>query len=225
MKAAHARLLVLVAWAATFLLLWATASSSRYLGARTQWLVPLGAVALGGAAIMNAASRRGGARLRTGEAVGLLGLLVPLVAVLLVPHAQLGAYAASHKSSAFFPAVKPRPPATPRDVTLLDVKIAERDPEFALISHIHPGTRVELVGVVTRVRHRGFELTRFFITCCIADAQPLSIHVDARRALRLDQWVRVDGTLTSRGSRLALDADTVTPVTRPSNPYLSFSSG
>jgi uncharacterized repeat protein (TIGR03943 family) len=222
MTAARARLLVLAAWEAMFVALWASASASRYLGARTQWLVPLGAVTLAGAALVGALSIRGAGRLRVGEAVGLFVLLLPLVAALLVPHAQLGAYAAAHKSSAFFPAVKPKPPATPRDVTLLDVKVAERDPEFALVSHIRPGTRIELVGVVTRARHGRFGLTRFFITCCIADAQPLTIDVRSPRLVHIDEWVRVVGTLSADGRRLALDADRLSQIPKQKDPYLAF---
>ena len=222
---AHARLLIVGAWAALFAVLWATSSSSRYLGVRTQWLVPLGAVTLGAATVIGLVGARHADRLRVGEALGLFAMLVPLAGVLLVPHAELGAFAAAHKSSAFFPAVEPKPPATPRDVTLLDIKIAERDEMFALVSHIHPGTRIDLAGVVTRLAPGRFALTRFFITCCIADAQPLSIIVRSPHAVELDRWVRAVGSLTRDGPHLALVADRVSAIERPSDPYLTFSSG
>jgi uncharacterized repeat protein (TIGR03943 family) len=215
-----ARLTVIASWAALFVVLWATGASSRYLGARTQWLVPFGAVTLVGAFALALRGPRHGARLRAGEGIGLLLLCVPLAGALLVPHAELGAYAASHKSTGFFPAVKPRPPATPRDVTLLDVKVAQRDDFYALVSHIHPGTRVDLVGVVTHADAKGFSLTRFYITCCIADAQPLTIHVHQSTNPRVDDWVRVVGKLTDDWT---LAADRVTRVPKPGEPYLSFS--
>jgi uncharacterized repeat protein (TIGR03943 family) len=216
-----ARLAVIASWAALFVVLWATGASDRYLGARTQWLVPFGAVTLAGAFALALAGPRRGSRLRAGEGVGLLLLCVPLLGALLVPHAELGAYAASHKSTGFFPAVKPKPPATPRDVTLLDVKVAQRDGLYALASHIHPGTRVDLVGVVTHADARRFSLTRFYITCCIADAQPLTLVVHTNASPRVDEWVRVVGRLTHDWS---LDADRVTRVPKPGEPYLSFSS-
>jgi hypothetical protein len=127
-----ARLAAIAGWASLFVVLWATGASSRYLGARTQWLVPFGAITLVGALVLSARAPRRGAGLRAGEGAGLLLLFVPLVAALLVPHAELGAYAASRKSTGFFPAVRPRPPATPRDVTLLDVEVAQRDDLYAL---------------------------------------------------------------------------------------------
>jgi uncharacterized repeat protein (TIGR03943 family) len=216
-----ARLAVVAAWAALFVALWATGASSRYLGARTQWLVPFGAVTLVGALALALLGPRRGGRLRAGEGLGLFLLCVPLVGALLVPHAELGAYAASHKSSGFFPAVKPKPPATPRDVTLLDVKVAQRDDLYALASHIHPGTRVDVVGVVTHAGAREFSLTRFYVTCCIADAQPLTIGVRSSANPRADEWVRVVGTLTRDW---ALAADRVARVAKPGEPYLSFSS-
>jgi uncharacterized repeat protein (TIGR03943 family) len=216
-----ARLAAVAAWAALFVVLWATGASSRYLGERTQWLVPFGAVTLVGAFALALAGPRRGGRLRAGEGIGLLLLCVPLVGALLVPHAELGAYAASRKSSAFFPAVKPRPPATPRDVTLLDVKVAQRDDFYALVSHIHRGTRVDLVGVVTHTGPDSFSLTRFYITCCIADAQPLTIVVRSRARPHVDEWVRVVGPLTRDW---ALAADRVARVPKPREPYLSFSA-
>ena len=42
-----ARTLVLAAWAALFAVLWAADEGQRYLGPRTQWVIPFGALALG----------------------------------------------------------------------------------------------------------------------------------------------------------------------------------
>lgn len=222
--AGRLRIAVTASWAGFFYVLWFTGTSDRYLGARTQWLVPFGAVALTVVVVLAARSWRSGPALRAGEAVGLLALVVPLALVLLVPHAELGAYAASKKSGSFFPAVKPAPPATPRDVTLLDVRIAEGDPLFALVSHIHRGTRVGLLGLVTQTGAGHFGLTRFYITCCIADAQPLTIDVDWRRPVVKNQWVFVTGNLQRPTKHYVLAADSVVARHSPRDPYLGFSS-
>jgi hypothetical protein len=37
---------VLALWAGFFIVLWTTGTSDRYLGSRTQWVVPFGAVVL-----------------------------------------------------------------------------------------------------------------------------------------------------------------------------------
>jgi len=224
-SARGARLATLGAWAAFFTYLWLTGSSARYLGARTQWLVPFGAVTLWVAIALVVRTPRSRTSLGAREALGLLALAVPLAAAALVPRAELGAYAAAHKSSTFFPALKPAPPATPRDVTLLDVRIAEDDPTFALVSHIHDGTRVGLLGLVTHTGTGGFSLTRFYVTCCIADAQPVTIVVRWRGPVARDGWVWVLGTLRRNGKRYALAADHVAPRHPPAHPYLGFGSG
>jgi uncharacterized repeat protein (TIGR03943 family) len=222
--AGRARLAVTAVWALFFYALWLTGTADRYLGARTQWLVPFGAVTLTVAAVLSWRASRPRASLRLAEAVGLLALFVPLALVALVPHAELGAYAANHKSGSFFPAVKPRPPATPRDVTLLDVRVAEDDDVFALASHIHRGTRVGLLGLVTARRPAGFTLTRFYITCCVADAQPLTIDVNSARPVTRNEWVWVTGILDRRSKHYSLTADRVAPRRPPASPYLSFTS-
>ena len=222
--ARSARLAVLAAWAFFFAYLWASGSSTRYLGARTQWLVPFGAVTLAAAVVLTLRTPRTRAALGLREGAGLLLLLLPLAATFLVPHAELGAYAAAHKSSGFFPAVKPRPPATARDVTLLDIRVAERDDTFALVSHIHDRTRVGLLGVVTHTGGGRFSLTRFYVTCCVADAQPLTIQVRWPRAVHRDSWVWVVGNLRRDGPRYEVVADHVEPRHSPSQPYLGFST-
>jgi uncharacterized repeat protein (TIGR03943 family) len=223
--AGRSRIVVTAVWAAFFYVLWLTHGSARFLGTRTQWLVPFGAITLTVAAALALRSQR---RTRTplslAEAIGLFTLVVPLALLLLAPHAQLGAYAASRKATSFFPAVKPPPPATPRDVTLLDIRVAEDDNVFALTSHIHSGTRVGLLGLVTGVGTGRFSLTRFYITCCIADAQPVTIQVEWPRPVTRNHWVWVTGVLRAPSSRFTLAADAVTPRPSPSDPYLSFSS-
>jgi uncharacterized repeat protein (TIGR03943 family) len=222
--ASRLRIAVAAAWAGFFYILWFTGTTDRYLGARTQWLVPFGAVTLTVLVALAARSWRSGPALRAGEATGLLALVIPLVLVLLVPHAELGAYAASRKSGSFFPAVKPAPPATPRDVTLLDVRIAEGDPLFATVAHIHRGTRVGLLGLVSGSSPGHFALTRFYITCCIADAQPVTLAVDWRRPVVKNQWVFVTGKLQRPGKHYTLAADRVVARHSPSDPYLGFTS-
>ena len=225
-RAGRARIAVTASWAVFFGVLWLTNTSNRYLGVRTQWLVPFGTVTLAvGSILAVRAQWRSRETLRAPEAVGLFTLTLPLALLLLAPHAQLGAYAAAKKSSSFFPAVKPPPPATPRDVTLLDVRVAERDELFALESHIHRGTRVGLLGLVTSIGSRRFSLTRFYVTCCLADAEPLTIQVDWPRSVERDRWVFVTGTLAGPTGRFTVAADAVVRVGRPRDPYLSFSTG
>ena len=113
----HARIArggALAAWAFFFLLLWTTGATSRYLGSRTQWVVPFGAVVLTLALLAYAYSyaraRRSGPALTLREAVSLFALLVPLAAVILVPHAALGSFAAARKGGGtYFLSARPPP--------------------------------------------------------------------------------------------------------------------
>jgi uncharacterized repeat protein (TIGR03943 family) len=225
---------VLATWAVFFLVLWVSGASSRYLGTRTQWVVPFGAVVLTLAALAYAygyaRARRQGPALTLREAVSLFALLVPLAAVLLVPHAALGSFAASRKGGgSYFLSARPPAPARPADVSFLDIRIAEGDKTFAADAGIRNGLRVSLVGFVTGERDvpgENFELARFYIACCVADAQPVGVPVDGSalppRSFRRDSWLRVTGSLQRRGKRFVVEAEKIVPVSEPGQPYLSF---
>ena len=221
---------VLALWAAFFMLLWTTGTSSRYLGSRTQWVVPFGAVVLVLATLLYgwvfARSRRHAPALTLREASGLFALLVPLAAVLLVPHAALGSFAAARKGGGtYFLSARPPAPAKPSDASFLDIRIAEGDAAFAAQAGIRAGLRVRLLGFVSGskdVPAGTFELARFYVACCVADAQPVGVPVDAHRAFKSDTWLDPTGTLERRGRRFVVRAERVVPVSEPSQPYLSF---
>jgi uncharacterized membrane protein YcgQ (UPF0703/DUF1980 family) len=164
---------VLGLWALFFVVLWATGTSDRFLGPRTQWIVPFGAVVLTLATLAYAygyvRSRRSGPSLTLREAASLFALLVPLAAVSLVPHAALGSYAASRKGGISFAFVRPHAPAKPSQASFLDIRIAEGDRGFAAAAGIRLGLRVRLLGFVVGSKDvpRGtFQLARFYIACC-----------------------------------------------------------
>ena len=219
---------VLGLWAAFFLGLWATGTSGRFLGPRTQWIVPFGAVVLALATIAYAygylRSRRRGPSLTLREAASLFALLVPLAAVSLVPHAALGSFAASRKGGIGFSFVRPHAPAKPSDASFLDIRIAEGDSGFAAQAGIRSGVRVRLLGFVvgTKGMPSGtFELARFYIACCIADAEAVGVPVVGRGS-KPNTWLEVSGTLALRGKRFVVTPDKVIRVRAPKQPYLSF---
>jgi uncharacterized repeat protein (TIGR03943 family) len=218
---------VLAAWAVFFAALWATGASARYLGARTEWVVPFGALTLAFATALYGAlvvRGRSAPPLTLREAGGLIALLVPLAAVAVAPNAALGSFAADRKNGdGIFRSARPSPPKTPADVSFLDIRVAEGDPVFALQAGIEDGLRVRLVGIVTRAGPPGtFELARFYVACCIADAQPVAVPVQAARGYPPDTWLDVTGTLERRGKQFVVVAERVTPTARPDRPYLTF---
>ena len=68
-----------------------------------------------------------------------------------------------------------------------------------------------------------FQLTRFVITCCVADATISYVTVvDAPPGqVANDDWVRVTGTIYPLGSDILVDAETVVPIPPPDDPYLT----
>ena len=219
---------VLGLWAVFFLVLWASGTAGRYLGPRTQWIVPFGAVVLALATIAYAygyvRARRSGPSLTLREAASLFALLVPLAAVSLVPHAALGSYAASRKGGISFAFVRPHAPAKPSEASFLDIRIADGDRDFAAKAGIRPGVRVRLLGFVVAskdVPSGTFELARFYIACCIADAEAVGVPVGGR-GYKPNTWLEVTGSLAKRGKRFVVVPDKVIRVRAPEEPYLSF---
>jgi uncharacterized repeat protein (TIGR03943 family) len=227
-NARAARLFVLVAWAVVFAAVWVTGTADHFLGPRTQWVVPFGAVALTLAAVaygLALRSSRERIELTAGEATTLLAMLIPLGGLLLVPHATLGSFAASRKGDeGYFLRAAPPPPATPADISFLDIRVAEGDPQFAAEAGVRNGVRVRLLGLVTRSHATPpgtFELARFYIACCIADAEAVGVPV-AGRSYKPNTWLVVSGTLERRGKRFVVMPDKLNRVQAPKQPYLSF---
>ena len=211
-----ARVLVLLAWAGFFAWLWVTGETSRYLGARTSWVVPFGAVVVGLASLAQAfflVRRRGEGPepLSRPEATGAILMLAPLLAVALVPRAELGSFALSRKLvNRQAPSVASTQ-AGGQPAQGADAKPAKATGEIGFVSHL-PSTPPGM-----------FELTRFQIACCVADAVPVSFTVDPGRLpadYPSETWLKVSGTWSRSGERIVLAADRIERVKRPNNPYI-----
>jgi uncharacterized repeat protein (TIGR03943 family) len=231
-----ARAFILCAWSAFLLWLWLTGEVGRYLGPRTSWVVPAGAVGL--LIVTVAYSRGNGARdrsvtrIQAGEGLGLVALLVPIMAGALLANTQLGALAASKKLSqrgidlsglADLSGGSAHP-------DFLQVSVAGHNPGFAKESGLIEGKNVRLVGFVARAPARPrarFELARFYIGCCVADAVPIGLTIDPaaspRGRYRKDDWLDVTASLDHHGKRYLLLAHRIARVRPPHHPYLYFS--
>jgi putative membrane protein len=227
------RALALAAWALLFVWLWISGESVRYLGPRTQWVIPVGAIGLGLAAAgyLRVTRGDGTSRLSAPEWLGIAGLLLPIVAAATLGGAQLGSLAASNKLNAR--GVDPTALARlasrdARVIGFLQLDAAGRDAGLSNELGIHAGTPVHLVGFVSTPPSRPgaqFELSRFYITCCVADAVPVGVLVAAPgKRFDRDEWLDVTGTLTRGKSKWILRAARVAHVDAPSDPYLSFAT-
>jgi uncharacterized repeat protein (TIGR03943 family) len=241
------RAAILIVWAGFFVALWFGGDADRYLGPRTTWVVPFGAITLSLAAIgyglltlrdLGDGSRK---RLTTLESASYFALLIPILAVFIAPRAELGAQAARKKSTnANLAAVelgKDRKAAAQAaasaaatndqvaDIDFLSLASVTTDPGYAKDIGVKPGTRVRFLGFTVRTgKHDRFQLARFLISCCAADAVPVFVEVKAMgNEIPADNaWVDVAGRLEQHKGKLIVEAESITPAEQPDEPYLTF---
>lgn len=222
------RAAVLGVWSAFLTWLWVGGEVGRYLGPRTQWVAVAGAVALGAAALLHIPAPTGSGPTRpTGtEAVAWALLLAPVAAVALVPAPSLGALAASRKAPmqgaiALGSLAAPAPGAP---ISFIDLHYANSSEGYAASRGVAPGARVRLVGFVAGGSNGDLLLTRFYVSCCAADAIPYSATVvlapTERAAAGVDSWLEVWGTVAIENDNYVVRAQRAEPRSEPQNPYL-----
>jgi uncharacterized repeat protein (TIGR03943 family) len=215
-------------WAALFWFLLISGRTSLYLSPRTAWVVPTGAILLTVGLVGRLLTGRtlSPEPLR-GRAAWALGFIVlPAVLILAVPPAALGSYAASRRSLAAGVVGGVPNVAVGDRVTLAAVAAGVWSDEARRALADRAGSRVTFEGIVTRRDGQPaneFVLTRFIVSCCVADALSVQVRVVGAPPGRFaeDQWVRVTGTFYPVGRETVVDAAAITGIPRPPNPYLS----
>jgi uncharacterized repeat protein (TIGR03943 family) len=217
------------AWCGLFWFLLLGDRTPLYLSTRTDWVVPLGAIILTIATIGRLATARveRPPALTRREAWGAGVILLPVVAVLALPPTSLGSFAADRRSSfagAGFTTSAEQ--IETGELTLVDVIGAERDREAMRALARRAGTEVSFVGFVTRPKSSPadeFVLTRFVVSCCVADALAVQVRVVGAPPGRFDpdDWVRVTGRIYPLGSEIVVQASEVEGTARPKHPYLN----
>lgn len=220
-----ARAAVLTLWAGFFIYLWVSGEQVRYIGPRTLWVIPFGAITLSLAALVHLFTLRGpkGEPLRRSELLGLVVTVLPIAFVAAVPAPELGSLAASKKlaSDSLVSSFAYAPPADPdREISFIDVHYANLSEEYATAVGVAEGREMSLVGFVT---HDGdqLQLTRFYISCCAADAIPYSVPLTTAETYSDDTWLAVKGTLVREPGGYVLEVTSATPTETPETPYLS----
>ena len=223
------RTTVLAIWAGFFVWLLLSGEVNRYIGPRTQWVVYFGAAALIVATIAHVMRLREpktsgmGAR----DALGLLAMLVPLIAVLAVPTPSLGSLAASRKITGTFTSGVLQPRASDvGDISFTEIEYASDSAAFAQNVGISDGLPIELTGFVNHsdeLEDGRFRLTRFSIYCCAADVVPHSVTIvdSSGASYEDDQWLTVSGSLAEVEGEFVLVAESIEEVEEPKNPYES----
>ncbi|MCG7210504.1 TIGR03943 family putative permease subunit [Streptomyces arenae] len=161
-------------------------------------------------------------------------LLLPALSLLFYAPPALGAYTASRQPAKVVAAqdsFDPLPKTSPLPITLTDFTTrVQQDRTLAI-----KGRTVRMSGLVTPVAGGGsWNLTRIIISCCAADAQSVKVRIYSNGVPPANTWVSVTGNwhpggkLGTRSAPVALDAETVKKIQRPSNGYqdaLPFPSG
>jgi uncharacterized repeat protein (TIGR03943 family) len=166
-------------------------------------------------------------RLRPKEAWGMGALVLPVVAVLALPPASLSSFAASRRSSFSSAGFT----ASAADIATGDLSLADvagalqsREAMKALVKRA--GTESSFVGFVTRDEGQPadeFVLTRFLISCCVADALSVEVRVVGAPPgeFKKDEWVQVTGSMYPLGREVIVDASEIERVPKPEHPYLN----
>lgn len=220
---------ILGGWASVFWFLLIADRTSLYLSTRTAWVVPVGAIILTLAFVGRLVSLRSAASegFTPIEAFGYFVLVLPVVVVLVLPPTALTSFAASRRSNisgAGF--VASAEDVATGDLSLGDVAGAMRTNEGRAALAERAGDEVSFIGFVSRDQSTPadeFTLTRFVVSCCVADALSVQVRVVGAPPGRFtkDQWVRVTGKLYPLAEEAIVDATNIIEVPRPKRPYIS----
>ena len=221
--------LVLAAWAGLFWFLLVTGRWSLYLSTRTFWVVPTGAALLTIAAVLRLASARTTSREPLSPSASwTLGVIaVPVVLILALPPATLSGYALGRRAGFVGSGVSvSADDIASGELSFIDVAAAQTSKAGMIALRARAGDQVTLEGFVWRETGTAADeilLTRYVITCCVADAtsaQVLVVNVPPGR-FQADDWVSVTGRIYPLGRQIIVDASQVTGIPQPRRPYLT----
>ena len=220
--------IALASWAALFWFLIISGRTAYYLSSRTDWVVPVGAILLTIATVGRLASARQAhpepVSRRGALALGLI--MLPVVIVMALPPAALGGYAVSRRSSLTSGSfVSSASDIESGQLSLVDVSGALRSREAMHALVKRAGQDVSFTGFVTKesgMPANEFILTRFLISCCVADALSAQVRIVGAPPgeFKADEWVRAEGQIYPLGREVIVDASDVVKVPRPDHPYL-----
>ena len=165
--------------------------------------------------------------------LGLLIVALPVVLGFVVPPQPLGASALGNReinigtlSSLPAPSSGNSMGLVTGEKNILDwLHDFQRNPDPAIFN----GVEANIIGFVyrdERFTEKTFMVSRFTVSCCVADAAPIGLVVQSPESpdLAEDTWVQVNGTFTVssfNGTDMpVLVADEITLAEQPEQPYL-----
>lgn len=221
---------VLGSWSGLFLFLLLTGRGNMYLSTRTAWVVPVGAVVLGLCAMGALASAKvlSPERLTRRGVTVAAAVLVPVVLIAASPRSTLGSFSVGKKASATgaslwtywgtFDANS--------EVTLFFVTAAQYRDDAAELLADRAGSDIRFDGFVSRDASTPvdeFFLTRFVVSCCVADAAVARVRIVNVPPGRFasEEWVEVRGQIYPVGNEIIVVATSIEKIDPPDIPYLT----
>jgi uncharacterized repeat protein (TIGR03943 family) len=149
-------------------------------------------------------------------------MVVPVLLVILVPRPNLGALAAARRSSGGIAAFLPAPDPN-GEVSFRELHYAADSPDYAARAGISEGMPIDLTGFVTH--DGGIQLTRFYVSCCAADAIPYSVRITWKGGTTKDYpddtWLHVTGEVVKEaGGYVVYASGGIETIAAPKDPYL-----
>ena len=221
--------MVLGAWAGLFWFLLVSGRWSLYLSTRTLWVVPTGAALLTVATVARLASARvrRPAQLQSATSWTLGLIALPVVLILSLPPATLSGYALGRRSGFVGSGVNvSTSDISSGTLSFIDVAAAQSSKGGMEALRSRAGEQVTLDGFVWRQDGAAADeilLTRYVVTCCVADATSAQVRVVNVPPGRFqpDDWVRITGRIYPLGSEILVDASDVQAIPQPDRPYLT----
>jgi len=178
--------------------------------------------------------RRGRRRVRLIEVLSLGMTLAIVTAVVLLPPATLSSATAENRSTNEVDLLASGPDLTAGMSNEVFATLTVRDWASLIVQNqnasFYRGKPVNAIGIVTPLSDNAdvFQLTRFVVTCCAVDAQPVSIPIylpDWRNSVSADSWVRIEGGFQPAPAGVSGSPVVVVPVSIseeevPREPYL-----
>lgn len=220
---------VIGAWAGLFWFLWLSGRDAFYLSERTSWVVPVAAVILAAATVGRLISARSPnpESIRRRELAIMAAMVLPVLLVTVLPPATLGTFSAGKRAgyAGAGPAASAADIAS-GELTLVDVAAAQTTPEGERALAARAGEGVEFVGFVARYPDTPPDelmLTRYVVSCCVADATVAAVRVVnvTPGAFADNEWIEVTGTIYPIGREVIVNAASISAVERPDRPYLT----
>jgi uncharacterized repeat protein (TIGR03943 family) len=220
---------VLGAWAGMFWFLQLSGRLNMYLSTRTAWIVPTGAVILTLAAIGAAVTARRREQTLTRRATVTAAILIaPIVLMTAAPPTTLGSFSSSRKAQfsgrglwTYWGTFDES-----SEITFFFVAASKYWDGGADLLGQRAGEEASFVGFAERWDSTPADeivLTRFVVTCCVADATPISIRVVnvPPGSVEEDSWIEVTGPVYPVGQDVIVVADSITPAPTPDLPYIT----